>query len=147
MRKIAIINGPNMNLLGKRNPEIYGESTLHELNEELITFGKEKNFEISCFQSNFEGGIIEYIHQCLIFDYDFIIINPAAYTHTSIAILDALDSVKIPFVEVHMSDINNRESFRKKSLIRNSSEAMFCGHGILSYKDSINFFYKEKEVS
>lgn len=145
MKKIAIINGPNLNLLGRRNPEVYGKETLIDINNNLILFGKEKNILIECFQSNYEGGIIEYIHQCLIFEYDAIIINPAAYTHTSIAILDALESVRIPFVEVHLTDIDNRESFRKKSFIRDLAECVFKGEGIQSYKNAIMFFDKKKE--
>lgn len=145
MKKIAIINGPNLNLLGLRNPSLYGHETLTDINNELISFGKEKNIKIECFQSNYEGGIVEYIHQCLIFDYDYIIINPAAYTHTSIAILDALEAVRIPFIEVHLTDVDNRESFRKESFIRDLAEDVFKGEGIQSYKNAIMFFYSQKK--
>lgn len=145
MKKIAIIHGPNLNLLGIREPEIYGYLNLKELNKQLIEHGKKHKLEIFCFQTNSEGEIVGYIQQALIYEFDAIIINPAAYTHTSIAILDALKAVKLPFIEVHLSDTNNREDFRKKSFIRGDSEATFQGEGINSYIKAIDYFKNKKK--
>lgn len=145
MNKIAILHGPNLNLLGKRETEFYGTQTLEELNQELINFGKNLEIEIICFQTNYEGGLIGYIQQCPIYDFDAIIINPAAYTHTSIAILDALKAINLPFIEVHMSDIDKREEFRKTSYIRSLATAVFKGDGINSYKNAIEYFYQNKK--
>ena len=112
--KILVINGPNLNLLGEREKENYGEVTLDEINSDLRTLARELGTEIDFFQSNTEGEIVDKI-QIAKGDFDGIIINPAAYTHTSIALRDALLAVKIPAVEVHLSNIHSREEFRKTS--------------------------------
>jgi 3-dehydroquinate dehydratase-2 len=138
MKKIAIIHGPNLNLLGCREPEIYGHLTINEINKNLTEHGQKHNLSIFCFQSNSEGELVGYIQQALIYEFDGIIINPAAYTHTSIAILDALKAVKLPFIEVHLSDIDNREDFRKKSFIRDYSLTTFQGEGVNSYIKGID---------
>lgn len=138
MKKIAIIHGPNLNLLGCREPEIYGHLTINEINKKLTAHGQKNNVSIFCFQSNSEGELVGYIQQALIYEFDGIIINPAAYTHTSIAILDALKAVKLPFVEVHLSDIDNREGFRKKSFIRDYALITFQGEGVNSYIKGID---------
>jgi len=114
--KILVINGPNINLLGSREKENYGEVSLDAINEELLSLAKELNTEIEFFQSNTEGEIVDKIQQSKNI-FDGIIINPAAYTHTSIAIRDAFLAIKIPTVEVHLSNIYAREEFRQKSFI------------------------------
>lgn len=124
-RKVLIINGPNLNMLGKRNKEHYGEKTLDEINDELALYSP---FELKFFQSSYEGAIVDAILDAQ--NYDGIIINPGAYTHTSIAIRDALEIVNIPKVEVHLSDINNREDFRKVDYITD-----VCNKTIMGMKE------------
>jgi len=114
--KIVVIQGPNLNMLGVREQHIYGPMKLEEIHNEMRNFAKQNNFEIEFFQSNLEGEIVDKIQECL-GDADGIIINPAAYTHTSIAIRDAIAAVSLPTIEVHISNIHAREEFRQKSLI------------------------------
>ena len=132
MKKIIIINGPNLNLLGNREKEIYGESTLAEIEQLSINKAKELNLELQFSQSNSESVIIELIHKAQK-DFDGLIINPAAFTHTSIAILDALRSISKPKIEVHLSNIYSREEFRKKSITSSAVNGIICGFGSLSY--------------
>ena len=144
--KILIINGPNINMLGKREPEIYGTETYDDLMEKTRAKAREiseKNYEegkdkvmVSFIQSNYEGDIVTAIQNAA-GEYDGIIINPAAYTHTSIAILDALKAVNIPTVEVHISDPDEREDFRKISYVREACIATVKGQGIKGYGDAI----------
>jgi 3-dehydroquinate dehydratase-2 len=131
-KKIEIINGPNLNLLGKREPDIYGKSTLEDINKDLSSYAKKIGLDISFFQSNIEGEIVNQIQQSE--KSDGIIINAAAFTHTSVAILDALKSLSIPKIEVHISNIYKREEFRHKSLISQTVNGVICGFGINSYK-------------
>jgi len=131
-KKIEIINGPNLNLLGKREPDIYGKSTLEEINKDLSNYAKKIGLDVSFFQSNIEGEIVNQIQQSE--KSDGIIINAAAFTHTSVAILDALKSLSIPKIEVHISNIYKREEFRHKSLISQTVNGVICGFGINSYK-------------
>ena len=137
--KILVINGPNLNLLGIREPEIYGDETLEDLMEYVRDYCKPRNVEVDFFQSNHEGDIIDTI-QAALGRYDGIIINPAAYTHTSIAIPDAIRSVNLPAVEVHLSDINNREDFRKISFTASACIATVAGKGFDSYTDAVEIF-------
>lgn len=134
-KKIDIINGPNLNLLGKREPEIYGNSTLEDINKEIQKYASEHDMEINFFQSNIEGEIVTRIQECQ--KSDGLIINAAAFTHTSVAILDALKSLNIPKIEVHISNIYKREEFRHKSLISQSVNGIICGFGINGYKLAI----------
>ncbi len=131
-KKIEIINGPNINLLGKREPNIYGNLTLEKINKEIEDYGKDLNLNTLFFQSNIEGEIVNKIQASE--KSDGIIINAAAFTHTSIAIHDALKSLDIPKIEVHISNIYKREEFRHKSLISNVVNGVICGLGINSYK-------------
>ena len=131
-KKIEIINGPNLNLLGKREPDIYGKSTLEDINKDLSSYAKKIGLDVSFFQSNIEGEIVNQIQQSE--KSDGIIINAAAFTHTSVAILDALKSLSIPKIEVHISNIYKREEFRHKSLISQTVNGVICGFGINSYK-------------
>ena len=137
--KILVINGPNLNMLGIREPEIYGDETLEDLMEYVRDYCKPRNVEVDFFQSNHEGDIIDTI-QAALGRYDGIIINPAAYTHPSIAIPDAIRSVNLPAVEVHLSDINNREDFRKISFTASACIATVAGKGFDSYTDAVEIF-------
>jgi len=129
--KITVIHGPNLNLLGKRETKIYGHVTLDEINKKLHEIALSENIEISFFQSNHEGAIIDCIQDSL--ESHGFLINPAAFTHTSIAIRDALLAVNKPFVEVHLSDINNREDFRKISYFSDVAISVVSGLGENSY--------------
>lgn len=142
MKKILIINGPNLNLLGTREPEIYGKQTLTELNEQLTKVAAKLNIAISHIQSNHEGDLINAIHNARE-SIDGIIINPAAYTHTSIAIRDALNGVKIPFIEVHLSNIYQRETFRHHSYISELAIGVISGLGVYGYEAALRFLAKE----
>lgn len=126
--KILLINGPNLNMLGIRNPDVYGKTTLKDIEEELSSYSESKDCELSCFQSNHEGDIIDEIHKAYK-KFDGIIINPGAFTHYSYAIRDALESVLIPTVEIHLSDIHNREPFRSISVIEPVAIKQISGHG------------------
>ncbi|MCD8025317.1 MAG: type II 3-dehydroquinate dehydratase [Candidatus Gastranaerophilales bacterium] len=130
--KILVINGPNINMLGKREPEIYGSMSLKNIEDELFEYSKHfEGVQLEFFQSNFEGGIVEKIQST---DAHGIIINPAAYTHTSVAILDALRAVKIPAVEVHLSNVNSRENYRKISYVAEACIGSVSGFKQNSYK-------------
>ncbi len=134
--KILVINGPNMNLLGLREPDIYGRQTYEDLLSVLRKRADELGVEISFMQSNHEGDLVDAI-QGAYPDTDGIIINPAAYTHTSVAILDAVKAVGIPTVEVHMSDVKSRDDFRQVSYIRQACIATFMGKGFGSYLEAL----------
>ena len=132
--KILIINGPNLNLLGKREPEIYGKQTLAQIIEQAQSKAKELNVEISHMQSNSEAEIIERIHQTMDDKTDFIIINPGALTHTSIALRDAFLSVSKPFIEIHLSNVFARETFRRQSFLSDIAVAVISGAGSQGYE-------------
>ena len=132
MLKIGIINGPNLNMLGKRDPNIYGNLTLEEMNHKIESFAKEENIELTIKQSNSEGEIIDYI-QYFSSQVDGLVINPAAYTHYSYAIADALRDCPIPTIEVHLSDIYSREDFRRKSVTASACTEQIAGFGYQSY--------------
>lgn len=131
--KILVLNGPNLNLLGLREPTIYGKQTLDELIAELTTEATSLNVELSHLQSNREYELIEKIHASLEQKIDFIIINPAAFTHSSIALRDALLGVNIPFIEVHLSNVHAREAFRHHSYLSDVSQGVICGLGKKGY--------------
>ena len=132
MKKIIILNGPNLNLLGSREGDIYGDETLEEIKDKCIKKGLKLNIEIFFFQDNSEGNIIEHIHSVKD-NFNGIIINPAAFTHTSVAILDALRAINKPKIEIHLSNIYKREDYRKKSITSESVDGIICGFGSLSY--------------
>ena len=136
--KILVINGPNLNLLGRREPEIYGQKNYAELLAAIHGWAAGLGVEISCFQSNHEGAIVDAI-QAAYGVYDAIVINPAAYTHTSIAILDALKAVALPAVEVHLSDIGKREPFRQISYAGMACERTFSGLGFEGYHEALRY--------
>ena len=131
-KKIIIINGPNLNLLGKREDEIYGKDSLDQIKKKCEKKGELLNLDISFFQSNNEGDIINKIHD-LEKTYDGLIINPAAFTHSSIAILDSLRAINKPKIEVHLSNIYSREEYRKKSITSEGVHGLICGFGGNSY--------------
>jgi 3-dehydroquinate dehydratase-2 len=135
---ILLINGPNLNLLGTREISMYGNTSLDELEKMLSSMAKEHNINLICFQSNAEHEIINKIHDARNNDVKSIIINPAAFTHTSIAIRDALGGVGIPFYEVHISDIKSREDFRKFSYFSDIAQKVFCGMGLDGYKHALH---------
>jgi 3-dehydroquinate dehydratase II len=132
LKKIKIIHGPNLNLLGQREPELYGKATLESINHNLELLAESLGVRISFFQSNHEGDLVEAIQQAAS-ECDAIVINPAAYTHTSVAIRDALSAVDVPAVEVHLSNIYKREDFRKNSLTSPVVSGQICGLGEESY--------------
>ena len=136
-KKILIVNGPNINLLGQREKNVYGELTYKAFKTELIKYGRKKNLDISFFQSNYEGEIIDII-QAAQNKKDAIIINAAGYTHTSIAILDSLRAFTGLIYEVHISNIYNREYYRRKSYISLISNGVICGLGLLGYEIAID---------
>ena len=137
--KILIINGPNLNMLGIREPNIYGAETFLALEEFIRSSAKELSLDVTLYQSNHEGAIVDVI-QAAYKNYDGIIINPAAYTHTSVAILDALKAVAIPTVEVHLSDINSREEFRRHSYVSLVAKKTICGLGFEGYREALKYF-------
>lgn len=136
--KILVINGPNINMLGIREPNIYGKENYQTLLKTVKEYAEKLNVEIECYQSNHEGDLVDKIQQAL-GNADGIVINPGAYTHTSIAILDALKAVSIPAVEVHISDVSKREDFRQISYVRNACVKSIIGHGIGGYTEAIDF--------
>jgi len=131
-KSILVLHGPNLNKLGTREPEIYGNDTLDDINNALIALGKKNGVEVDCFQSNHEGEIIDKI-QAIDENVTGIIINPAAFTHTSLAIRDALSMTDLPVIEVHLSNIYKRESFRHKSLISGVVKGQIAGFGMQGY--------------
>ena len=137
--KLLVINGPNLNMLGIREPDIYGKNTYEELVRLIEKTCEQKDIEVEIYQSNTEGFIVDKIQQAY-GKKDGIIINPAAYTHTSIAILDALKATGIETVEVHLSDINSREEFRKHSYVSLAAAKTICGKGFGGYVEAIEYF-------
>lgn len=134
MANLLLLNGPNLNLLGSREPGTYGTSTLPEITARLVKLAKEAGHELSALQSNSEAELINRIHQAGQEQVDFILFNPAAYTHTSIALRDALLGVKIPFIEIHLSNVFARESFRHHSYFSDIAAGVIAGFGPLGYE-------------
>ena len=140
--KILVINGPNLNMLGIREPEIYGRQTYADLVAAIEGWADEMGLDAEVYQSNHEGEIVTKIQQAYFEKADGIVINAAAYTHTSVAILDALKAVQIPAVEVHLSDIHARDEFRKHSYISLYAEKIICGKGFEGYREALEYFAK-----
>ncbi len=137
--KILVINGPNLNFLGIREPEIYGKQTYQDLCDLINDKAKKDSIDINIVQSNYEGKIIDYIQNAYYEKVDGIVINPAGYTHTSVAILDALKAVMIPCVEVHISDVSEREEFRKHSYVSMVAKKTIKGKGFNGYLEAIDY--------
>ena len=138
MAKLLILHGPNLNLLGTREAEFYGQTTLGEINQRLVTQAKRLEHELSCYQSNAEHELVDHIQAAQSKQVDFIIINPAAYTHTSVALRDALLAVQIPFIEVHLSNVKAREAFRQASYLADIAIGGIFGFGAYSYELALN---------
>ncbi|MBU3724395.1 MAG: type II 3-dehydroquinate dehydratase [Burkholderiaceae bacterium] len=136
---IWVLHGPNLNRLGSREPEIYGATTLDQINESLLNRAKALGVRLDCFQTNHEGAMIERIHHAPEQRVAFMLINPAAFTHTSVAIRDAIASVAIPFVEIHISNVHRREPFRHHSYFSDLAEAVICGLGPTGYLAALDF--------
>ena len=141
--RFLIINGPNLNLLGRREPDIYGRDGYEALCQRLKAFAASRGSTAECFQSNHEGAIVDAIHAA---DgvYDAIVMNPGAYTHYSIAILDALKAVEVPCVEVHISNVHQREEFRRKSVTAPACVGQVCGLGLYGYEAAMGYFLEGK---
>jgi 3-dehydroquinate dehydratase-2 len=143
---VLVLHGPNLNLLGTREPEIYGRETLQDLNRRLLAQGKAAGASISCFQSNHEGALIDRVQHCRDERVGFIIINPAGLTHTSVALRDALAAVAIPFIEVHLSNIHARELFRRHSYFSDQAAGTICGLGSRGYELALQFILQPAQV-
>ncbi|MBN3564497.1 type II 3-dehydroquinate dehydratase [Aliamphritea spongicola] len=134
MAKILVLNGPNLNLLGTREPEVYGTTTLQDINVRLQSLAMQSGHQLESLQSNAEHVLIDRIHQARDEQTDFIIINPAAFTHTSVALRDALLGVAIPFIEIHISNVHARETFRSHSYLSDVAVGVICGLGTQGYE-------------
>lgn len=141
MKKICVIHGPNLNFTGIREKGVYGTDSLEDINDLTRENGESLGFEMDFFQSNYEGGIIDKLQQCYMEGYDGIIINPGAFTHYSYALRDAIKSVQIPTVEVHLSNIHQREEFRHKSVTAASCIGQICGFGVQGYSLALTALY------
>lgn len=139
MKNILVLHGPNLNLLGTREPDMYGRVTLSEINSKLSALAHAKGAKLANFQSNAENELVERVQQARADGTDFIIINPAAFTHTSVAIRDALAAVAIPFVEVHLSNVHAREAFRKESYFSDIAVGVISGLGATGYELALQF--------
>ena len=131
---ILVIQGPNLNLLGTREPDVYGKTTLEDIHQKLGELAKAQSVDLNTFQSNHEGELIDRIQKAKPDGVDFIIINPGAFTHTSVALRDVLAGVAIPFTEVHLSNIHQREEFRKHSYLSDIATGVICGLGAIGYE-------------
>lgn len=139
IKNILIVHGPNLNLLGMREPEVYGKTTLQDINRNLTQLTENTTIKLDFFQSNAESALIDRIQQCMNDGTDFIIINPAAYTHTSVALRDALAAVRLPFIEVHLSNIYSRESFRHHSYFSGLAIGVISGLGAKGYELALEY--------
>lgn len=137
--KIYVINGPNLNMLGIREPDKYGTESYDSLISSLKLHSEENGYTLVCYQSNHEGDLVDKIQEAYFEKADGIVINPGAYTHTSVALLDAVAAVKIPTVEVHISDVSKREDFRQISYVRKACIKTIMGHGLKGYFDAVEF--------
>jgi len=144
MANLLVIQGPNLNLLGTREPNVYGHTTLKDIDETLVLQAKEAGHNLITMQSNAEHEIIDHLHQAR-GSVDFILINPGAFTHTSVAIRDAIAGVEIPFIEIHISNVYQREPFRHKSYFSDLAEAVICGFGISGYTYALDHALKTLE--
>ncbi|WP_029329089.1 type II 3-dehydroquinate dehydratase [Lentibacillus jeotgali] len=144
MKRLMLMNGPNINLLGKREKEIYGEFTLQTIEEKLAKLVEGQGGELDCYQSNHEGELIDYLHKANEKPYDGVIFNPAAYTHTSVALRDAIAAIDIPVIEVHISNVHKRETFRHQSMLAAVCYGQIVGFGMDSYRLAAFAFLKNK---
>ena len=147
MSTILILNGPNLNLLGTREPEKYGLETLEQINQQLTDAALASGHNATCFQSNAEHDLIQRIHDAKLEGVNYIIFNPGAYTHTSVAIRDALLGVATPFIEVHLSNIHAREEFRRHSYFSDIADGVICGFGANSYNLALQAVVAKLELN
>jgi 3-dehydroquinate dehydratase-2 len=138
MPKILLLNGPNLNLLGTREPQIYGGDTLADVEGRAVALGVARSVPVECFQSNHEGALIDRIHAARLDGTGFIVINPGGLTHTSVALRDALAGVAIPFFEVHVSNVHKREAFRHHSFLSEIAAGVIVGFGVAGYTMALN---------
>lgn len=134
MPDLLVLNGPNLNLLGRREPHLYGTTTLADINKRLVQQATQAGHRLECFQSNAEHALIERVHQAAAGGVAFMLLNPAGLTHTSVALRDAFTGVQIPFIEVHLSNIHAREPFRRHSYFSDIAVGVICGFGALGYE-------------
>ena len=139
MQNILVLHGPNLNLLGSREPDVYGRVTLDEINARLIALAGTNGANLFCFQSNSEAALVERVQQARADGTQFIVINPAAFTHTSVALRDALAAVGIPFIEVHLSNVFAREAFRKESFFSDLAIGVISGLGAAGYESAVQY--------
>ncbi|HSM98665.1 MAG TPA: type II 3-dehydroquinate dehydratase [Gallionella sp.] len=144
MKNVLVLHGPNLNLLGGREPDVYGHVTLNEINERLMKLAGKSGANLICFQSNAEAELVERVQQARSDGTQFIIINPAAFTHTSVALRDALAAVAIPFIEVHLSNVYAREAFRKESYFSDLAIGVISGLGAAGYEFAVQFALNHK---
>jgi 3-dehydroquinate dehydratase-2 len=144
MKNILVLHGPNLNLLGNREPDVYGRITLSEINERLVSLAGKSGSNLVCFQSNAEADLVERVQRANADGTQFIIINPAAFTHTSVALRDALAAVDIPFIEVHLSNVFAREAFRKESFFSDLAVGVISGLGAAGYEFAVQFALNHK---
>jgi 3-dehydroquinate dehydratase-2 len=146
MKNILVLHGPNLNLLGSREPDVYGRITLDEINAQLTSLADKNGANLYCFQSNAEAALIERVQQARSDGTDFIVINPAAFTHTSVALRDAFAAVAIPFIEVHLSNVFAREAFRKESFFSDLAIGVISGLGAAGYESAVRFALNYKKL-
>ena len=144
MNNILVLHGPNLNLLGNREPDVYGRITLDEINERLMILAGKNGANLLCFQSNAEAALVERVQQARTDGTQFIVINPAAFTHTSVALRDALAAVAIPFIEVHLSNVFAREAFRKESFFSDLAVGVISGLGAAGYEYAVQYALHNK---
>ena len=144
VKKLLLLNGPNLNLLGIREPAVYGSGTLAAIESAATAQAEAAGGTLSCFQSNHEGALIDRIHAARTEGIDYIVINPGGLTHTSVALRDALAGVAIPFVEVHLSNVHQRETFRHHSYLSGIAQGVICGLGADGYRFAIDFALKKR---
>jgi 3-dehydroquinate dehydratase-2 len=141
-KNLLLVNGPNLNLLGTREPDVYGSTTLADIEQMSTALAAHAGARLACFQSNHEGAIIDRIHAARFDGVDAIVINPGGLTHTSVALRDALAGVAIPFVEVHLSNVHQREAFRHHSYLSGIAKGVICGLGADGYRAAVEFALK-----
>jgi 3-dehydroquinate dehydratase-2 len=147
MATILVLHGPNLNLLGEREPEMYGRTTLNDINQQLQQLAKDKGHHLLCVQSNAEYELVERVQDARHEGVNFILINPAAFTHTSVALRDALAAVEIPFIEIHLSNVHAREEFRQHSYFSDLAQGVICGLGPQGYELGLQAALRHLEQS
>lgn len=145
MSSILVLNGPNLNLLGQREPDIYGHDTIDTINKQLQSTASQRGHSLDCMQSNAEHALIDRVHKCTSDKTEFLIINPGAFTHTSIALRDAILSIAIPCIEVHLSNVYKREAFRQKSYFSDIALGVISGFGAYGYQMALNAAFQHLE--